>query len=138
MELALGCNFWSLINYIIADLKTIWSSCGCSKSGNPINNKSGQSNDDELGISSSKEMCKCKKQFCKCCPSAIRELASIALNETLLYATLICTIIGFINEKTWELRNFLSYVDCFLLLYSVIMEVFFPTYDGHGALLAHY
>ena len=111
---------------LIADLKMVWSICGCSKSGNYDNNKAVQSSSGEPEISSSEEICKCKKQFCKCCPSAIREFASIALNEILLYATVICTIMGFVNEKTWEFQNFLSYIDCALLAYSIIMEVFLP------------
>ena len=104
---------------LIADVKTIWSICKSRDSEE-------RSSSDESGSSSSDETCKCKQDCCKCCPSTIRELASIMLNEILLYATLICTIMGFVNEKTWELRNFWSYIDCLLLLYSIVMEVFIP------------
>ena len=52
---------------------------------------------------------------------------------------------GFINEKSWELRNSLSYIDCALLLYSVIMEVLIPrwyylrwTCGGISTLLTEY
>ena len=111
------------LDQLYIDLKKLRQIC---KSGDYDSDESQRSNSDESGSSNSNETCKCKKQFCKCCPGAIRELASIALNEILLYATLICTIMGFINEKTWELRNFLSYIDCALLLYTIVMEAFVP------------
>ena len=104
---------------LLKDLKEIWTICKlptcscCTPGGSNNNNKTH----------------KCKKVFCscfKCCPRIIREITSFILNEILLYATLICTIMGFINEKTWELRNFWSYFDCVLLLYSIVMEVFLP------------
>ena len=100
------------------DLKNIWStcklpSCGCCKTGN----------------SDSEETCKCKKvlcSLCSCCPGVVSELISIILNEILLYATLICTLMGVISERTWELQNALNYFDCLLLVYSIIMEVLVP------------
>ena len=98
------------------DLKIIWKKY---KSGD---SESEGSSSDELNDDTNN----CKKQFCKCCPSEIRELTSFTLNEILLYATFVCTIMGFINEKTWERRKFLHYIDCGLLLYTIIMEAFVP------------
>lgn len=69
------------------------------------------------------ECCSCS---CECCSSPIRRIISVVVNEILLYATVICTLMGFINERTWELESFWSYVDCFLLLYSVLMDVLVP------------
>ena len=104
------------IDKLYKDLKIIWKKC---KSGD---SESEGSSSDELNDDTSN----CKKQFCKCCPSEIRELTSFTLNEILLYATFVCTIMGFINEKTWERRKFLHYIDCGLLLYTIIMETFVP------------
>ena len=102
------------------DIKSIY---GCCKSKDfeleHTNCKDSENSDGDA-------TCKCKERFCKSCPSAIREIASIFFNEVLLYATVICTIMGFINEQTWELKNFWSYVDCLLLAYSIVMEVFLP------------
>ena len=75
-------------------------------------------------------ICKCKRVFCscciRCCPGVIHKLFSIFRDEILLYAAVICTLMGVINEKTWELKSFWSRIDCILLLYSIIMEVFVP------------
>ena len=109
------------------DVKEICSNYGCCKSEDSesghTDDKSSKSSDSE--DSDADTMCKCK-ELCKCCPGAVRKIASIFFNEVLLYAAVICTIMGFISEQTWELRNFWSYVDCVLLAYSIAMEVFVP------------
>ena len=113
---------------LYADLKKTWLICrhGCCRSAgfDSTEDYDEESNDGDDGT------CKCKKFLCsyclRRCPGVIRELFSIILNEILLYATLICTLMGFINEKTWELQSFWSYFDCILLLYSIIMEVLVP------------
>lgn len=105
---------------LYTDLKEIWSTyklptCSCCKS--ECCKCCGACKCKEL-------LCACYK--CKCCPSAVSELLSILFNEILLYVTLMCTLIGFINEKTWELRDSLNYIDCGLLFYSILMEVCVP------------
>ena len=76
------------------------------------------------------ETCKCKMTINSCmdkiCISGVPIKAiSSGVRATLAYACLICALMGFINEKSWELKNASSYVDCSLLLYSIIAEALF-------------
>ena len=81
------------------------------------------------GYSENNKTCKCKEvlcSLCNCFPGEVNEIISTFVNEILLYAAVVCTIMGVINEKTWELKSALNYFDCLLLLYSIIMEVLVP------------
>ena len=80
------------------------------------------------GISENNETCKCKVlcSRCNCFPSEVNELISIFVNEILLYAAVVCTIMGVINERTWEFKSTLNYLDCILLVYSILMEILVP------------
>jgi len=114
-----GFGFLLEFGQLYRDLKEVCSICGCCRSRDlEPGNTDGTTLDDTT--------CKCRKEFCKSCPGAVREIVSILFNEVLLYATVVCTIMGFINERTWELRNFWNYVDCLSLTYSTVMEVFLP------------
>ena len=76
--------------------------------------------------SNNNETCKCKEHLCSRFPKEVKKLISIFVNEILLYGAVVCTIMGVINERTWELNSTLNYFDCLLLVYSVAMEVFVP------------
>jgi len=71
---------------------------------------------------------RCKKK-CACCPLLTRKFFKKVNEEILLYIAVICNIMGFINEQTWELEGPLDYLDIFLLLYSINEDIFSPRCD---------
>ena len=79
-----------------------------------------------------------KKTINSCCTSIIdkmfnssipRRFISNVIKITLVYAGLICALMGFINEQSWKLKSISSYVDCILLLYSIIVEALLPRFS---------
>ena len=92
-------------------------------------------NDDDPGCYATfKKRC---QKYCVCCPLLIRKLVKETNTEILLYIAVICNIMGFINEQTWQLKDALDYLDCFLLLYSVIEDVLSPRYNYLKWSIAH-
>ena len=102
--------------------------CGCSCCKSEDINTADREDD---------ETCKCKKTINTFCTTIIdkrfnssipRKLVSTSMKITLVYAGLICALMGFINEQSWKLKSISSYVDCFLLLYSIIVEALLPRF----------
>ena len=88
--------------------------CSCCKS-EELNTDDTNTEDDET--------CKCKETINSCCTSIIdkmfnssipRRFISNVIKITLVYAGLICALMGFINEQSWKLKSISSYVDCII------------------------
>ena len=54
--------------------------------------------------------------------SALLDYLLLSLGEFLIHPTLICTLYGFINERTWRFDNGISGCNFLFFLYSVIMD----------------
>ena len=82
------------------------------------------------------ETCKCKTCINSCLDAVWNSSMNIfnvprkavfsGIDGALVYAGLICALMAFINERSWELKSATNYVDCILLVYSIIAEAIFP------------
>ena len=59
------------------------------------------------------------------CGSIFNEFVTSFIGEFLIYPSMICNLIGFINERSWEFNNTLDGVDTVLMGISVVTDLMF-------------
>ena len=63
------------------------------------------------------------------CGSIFNEFVTSFIGEFLIYPSMICNLIGFINERSWEFNNTLDGLDTVLMEISVVTDLVFSKWQ---------